>query len=36
MEYRGHNGVVSCLLVKDDILISGSFDRTIRVWKMTK
>ena len=34
-EFKGHEQVVTCLVVQDEILYSGSKDETIRVWSTT-
>ena len=33
---RGHDGMVKCIQVEDEICITGSTDSTIRVWDLTK
>ncbi|MBS0650055.1 MAG: hypothetical protein JSR93_02725 [Verrucomicrobia bacterium] len=32
---RGHRDSVRCLTVKDGMLISGSWDQTIKIWDFT-
>lgn len=30
--YRGHNRSVNCVAISDDIIATGSFDKTLRLW----
>ncbi|XP_027154681.1 protein JINGUBANG-like [Coffea eugenioides] len=33
---KGHTGAILCLTIVDDLLISGSSDRTVRIWKRSR
>lgn len=33
---RGHNHIVSCVAVYKELLVSASFDETIRLWDLKK
>ncbi|KAN0060784.1 Mitochondrial fission protein [Thecaphora frezii] len=33
---RGHNGMVKCLQVEDEICITGSADSSLKIWDLTK
>jgi F-box/WD-40 domain protein 7 len=34
MTLLGHSGAVRCLQVKDALLISGSYDHTLKIWNL--
>jgi F-box and WD-40 domain protein CDC4 len=33
---EGHEQAVKCLQFKDDILVTGAYDRTLKVWSLSK
>lgn len=34
LELNGHNEAVSCLQYQNDVIISGSYDHSIRTWEI--
>lgn len=34
MTYLGHDGTVRCLQVNGEVLISGSYDCTLKIWNL--